>query len=133
MKRKMITAVLLVLLSLSACSFYEGYVSKGGEALKVYEAPEALQALIKAPNESITIIDVRPSSAYLDGHIPTAKSFPSGDIMSRLGELPPDRSYIIYCETGLRAQMVIGRLEKKGYTKLMNWGGYKRWPYPLVK
>jgi hypothetical protein len=28
--------------------------------------------------------------------------------------------------------MVINQLEDKGYTRMLNWGGYTRWPYDLV-
>jgi len=34
---------------------------------------------------------------------------------------------------GLRAEIVISKLEKEGYTRMMNWGGYTRWPYELEK
>jgi phage shock protein E len=133
MKIQRVVSVLAVLCLLSACSFYEGYTATDGAGLKEYMKPEALLQLTKKPDKSISIIDVRPTKAYSKGHVPTALSFPSAEIVSRLDELPLEGSYIIYCETGIRAQMVIGKLEKKGYTRLMNWGGYKRWPYPLVK
>ena len=47
----------------------------------------------------------------------------------RLDELPKEQYLILYCETGGRAQSVIKKLEEQGYTKMMNWGGFKRWPY----
>ncbi|HZL09001.1 MAG TPA: rhodanese-like domain-containing protein [Prolixibacteraceae bacterium] len=42
------------------------------------------------PVDSIWILDVRSERAYLNGHIPTARSFPSGTIMSRLNKIPKD-------------------------------------------
>ncbi|GAH84674.1 unnamed protein product, partial [marine sediment metagenome] len=57
----------------------------------------------------------------------------SSEILSRLKEIPKDKYLILYCETGMRAQRVIKKLEKAGYTRIMNWGGYKRWKYGLVK
>lgn len=112
---------------------FEGHVASEGEVLKQYLPPEKLQALIANPDDSIWIIDVRPAPAYQKGHIPTARSFPSSEISSRLGEIPQDNYLIIYCETGGRAQGVIKKLEKEGYTRLMNWGGISRWPYELVQ
>ncbi len=53
--------------------------------------------------------------------------------MNRLDELPKSQYLIVYCETGGRAGIVISKLEKVGYTRMMNWGGYTRWPYELVK
>jgi rhodanese-related sulfurtransferase len=71
--------------------------------------------------------------SYKEGHIPTAKSYASSVITDRLDELPKNQYLIIYCETGGRAQSVIKKLEKQEYTKMMNWGGYTRWPYELVE
>lgn len=112
---------------------YEGYTGADGEILKQFLSPEALAKLTENPREDIWIIDVRPAGAYQAGHIPTAKSFPSNEIMDRLDELPVEQYLIIYCETGGRAQAVIDNLIKAGYTRLMNWGGIIRWPGKTVQ
>ena len=127
----LIIFVALAVLVLAGC--FEGYVGLEGEVLKKYLSPENLRGLVAKPDDSIWIIDVRPSSAYQKGHIPTAKSFPSSEIFSRLDEIPKDMYLIMYCETGGRAQGVINKLEKKGYTRLMNWGGISRWTYEQVE
>jgi len=123
--------ILLALLFTTGC--YEGSVGSDGEVLKQYLPPEKLKTLVDKPDSSIWIIDVRPAAAYPKGHIPTAKSFPSSAIPSRLGELPKDKYLILYCETGGRAHGVLKKLEKQGYTRLMVWGGVSRWPYELAK
>jgi rhodanese-related sulfurtransferase len=110
-----------------------GNVSKDGAILKQYLEPAKLIELTEKPIDDIWIIDVRPSSDYAKGHIPTAKNFSSSEVMSRLDELPKSQYLIVYCETGIRAEIVISKLEKKGYTRMMNWGGYTRWPYELEK
>ncbi len=109
-----------------------GYTASEGDILEKYLEPESLLVLTQNPDPAIWIIDVRPGGAYDNGHIPTAKSFPSGEIMDRLEELPQTQYLIFYCETGGRAQMVIDKLEPRGYTRMLNWGGYTRWPYDLV-
>jgi len=110
-----------------------GDVSSDGAMLKAYLDPAALKELTENPRSDIWIIDVRPLSAYNAGHIPTAKSYPSSEVMSRIDELPKSQYLIVYCETGGRAGAVISNLEKEGYTRMMNWGGYKRWPYEFEK
>ncbi len=120
-------ALILVIFSCST-----GYTSTDGTDLEKYLSPESLQVLTQNPDSTIWIIDVRPESAYNNGHIPTAKSFPSRDVLNRLNELPKSQNLIFYCETGGRAQMVINNLENEGYTRMFNWGGYTRWPYDLV-
>ena len=122
-------ALLVALTALLLTGCFEGYVGAEGEVLKEYLPPEQLKVLVDKPNDSIWIVDVRPSSAYQKGHIPTARSFPSSEILSRLDEIPKDQYLIVYCETGGRAQSVIKKLERQGYTRLMNWGGISRWPY----
>lgn len=136
MKKKMrlITSLLVFpMLALFLAGCYEGYTGKEGDTLKKYLPPEELKALAENPLDSIWIIDVRPSNAFTRGHIPTAKSFPSSEILSRLDELPKDQYLILYCETGGRAQSVIRNLEKEGYTRHMNWGGFGRWNYEPEK
>ena len=106
-----------------------GRTGPEGEILKKYIEPVELKKLTEKPDDSIWIIDVRSEENYSKGHIPTAKTFYSGTIMSRLHELPKDKYLIIYCETGGRVQSVIRKLSKEGYTRYMNWGGNSRWPY----
>lgn len=138
MKTKSYLFIAIILTSLFLVfSCFKGYTSKDGKKLKMYLAPEKLKELINTTldnsDDSIYIVDVRPADNYKEGHIPSAKSFPSSEVMSRLDELPKDKSLILYCETGGRAQAVIKMLEKQGYTKMLNWGGYTRWPYDLVQ
>lgn len=127
-----IISLAVIYLTVISPSFV-GQTGLNGQSLVKYIEPEQLKALTEQPNEDIWIIDVRSENAYLKGHIPTAKSFPSKTIESRLSELPPDKNLIIYCETGGRVQVVAKKLEKHGYTNYMNWGGYKRWPYEWEK
>lgn len=122
--------VFLTILLLTGC--FEGYVGSDGEVLKQYLPPEQLKVLVDNPDDSIWIVDVRPSSSYQKGHIPTARSFPSSEILSRLNEIPKDQYLIVYCETGGRAQRVIKKLKKQGYSRFMNWGSIGRWPYDLA-
>ena len=124
--------LVLIILSFMLSGCNEGYTGKEGASLTRYLEPEALKALTENPVDNIRIIDVRPASAYKRGHIPGAESFPSSTIMEQLNLLPKDTYLIFYCETGGRAQKVIKQLEKVGYTKVMNWGGYTRWKWELV-
>ncbi len=133
MHKKSLPLVLFLFLICLLAGCYEGYTGPDGEPLKAYLEPEALKGLTENPRDDILIIDVRPSKAYKKGHIPTALSFPSSEIMDRLNELPKDLYLIVYCETGGRAQMVIKNLLEEGYTRLMNWGGYTRWEWDYVK
>lgn len=130
--KHLISISIFTLLSIALLSCSTGYTSTDGSDLDRFLEPESLLVLTQNPDSTIWIIDVRPAGAYDNGHIPTAKSYPSSEIMDRLGELPKTQNLIFYCETGGRAQMVINNLEDEGYTRMINWGGYTRWPYDLV-
>lgn len=124
--------ILSLFFILTSC--YEGYIaSDEASFLSKYIEPEVLKELTENPEENIWIIDVRSTSMYNNGHIPTALSYPSSDIINKISEIPQDIYLIVYCETGGRAQAVIKQLEDRGYTLMINWGGYTRWPYELVK
>lgn len=122
---KCLIIVFFTTVFISGC--YEGYTGIDGEMLKEFLEPVKLKELVEKPRNDIWIIDVRPEDAYRKARIPTAKSFPSNRIMERLDELPKSYYFIITCETGGRAQMVIRQLEKAGYTRLMNWGASSRY------
>jgi len=124
------TSITVLALLVTGC--FTGYYSTDGASLEQYLEPEDLRELTENPDSEIWIIDVRPANAYIDGHIPTALSYPSSDIESMLEDFTTDQYLIVYCETGGRAQNVIKQLEEHGYTRMLNWGGYTRWPYDLV-
>jgi rhodanese-related sulfurtransferase len=113
--------------ALFAVSCYEGYTAADGGVLKQYLEPAKLKELTDKPKKEIWIVDVRPADAYRKAHIPTARSFPSGEIMNRLGKIPKTQYLILVCETGGRAQAVLEKLEGAGYTRMMNWGGASRY------
>ena len=123
-------AILFLSAGLGGC--LEGYTGADGGILLAYLDPVALQELTLNSNPDIWIIDVRSTLEYQAGHIPTARSYPSSEIESRLSELPLTQYLIVHCQTGGLAQAVItGVLEPNGYTRFMNWGGIFRWPYAL--
>jgi rhodanese-related sulfurtransferase len=145
MKEKSLFSRLAVVCFVVLCGYLsagcEGYTGPGWDLGTELLDPDNLYAWIQNPDPTnIFIIDVRPSAAYNAGHIPSAYSFPSSEIASRLGEPPLDNSdnyFIVYCETGGRAQMVITNdLIPNGRVKVMNWGGVTRWTnagYSLVQ
>lgn len=120
--------VVIIYLKAIAPSFI-GKAGPEGSRLKQYVEPAELKKLTEEPAENVWIIDVRPEKAYKKGHIPTAKSFPSGEIEANLNEIPRDHYLVLYCETGGRVQTVIKKLARHGYSRYMNWGGVSRWPY----
>ena len=106
-----------------------GKAGPHGKVLKKYIEPAELKQIVENPVDSIWIIDVRSEKAYSNGHIPTAKSFPAGTVMSRLNEIPKSQYLILYCTVGANAQIVSKKLKKAGYKRYLNWGGISRWEW----
>ena len=127
----LITVVLFVaMIQLTAAqSVYVGQAGAEGKVLKKYIEPSELKKLVDHPVDSIWIIDVRSEKAFLNGHIPTAKSFPAANLTSRLNEIPKDKYLIIYCTVGGMAKIASKTLKKAGYKRYINWGGLSRWEW----
>ncbi|MGQ0842109.1 ArsR/SmtB family transcription factor [Actinokineospora sp.] len=64
------------------------------EALEPIDAGELRHRL---DTGQAVVIDVRPEIEYAAGHIPTARSLPLPELISRLGELPADTEIVAYC------------------------------------
>lgn len=130
-KIRLITFVLFMAMTqnIAAQSVYVGRAGAGGKALKKFIEPMELKKLVDLPVDSIWIIDVRSEKAFLNGHIPTAKSFPAATITGRLNEIPKDQYLIIYCTVGGMAKIASKTLKKAGYKRYINWGGITRWQW----
>lgn len=130
----MFAALLFTLMAnnVSAKTVYVGKSGAEGKVLKKYIEPAELKKLTEHPVDSIWIVDVRSEKAYNNGHIPTAKSFPYGQIKDRLNEIPKDQYLIMYCNVGATVRMVSKILKKEGYKRYINWGGLPRWEWEKV-
>jgi DNA-binding transcriptional ArsR family regulator/rhodanese-related sulfurtransferase len=60
--------------------------------------PVPMDELLKrARSKQVVILDTRPASEYIAGHIPGALSIPVDDLQRRLTELTKSRAYVAYC------------------------------------
>lgn len=60
--------------------------------------PVAMHELLKrARSKHVVILDARPASEYVAGHITGAISVPVDDLQRRLRQLPKDKEYVAYC------------------------------------
>lgn len=81
------------------------------------------------------VIDVRTPEEYAQGHVPTAYNIPLQEI-----ETNRDLQFIkeanvpvlLYCRSGRRSGIVGDYLAKKGFKKVMNFGGVLSWEYELT-
>ena len=47
--------------------------------------------------DQVVLLDARPDVEYLAGHLPQAISIPLDELERRLGELPRNRTLVVYC------------------------------------
>ena len=77
----------------------------------------------------IQLIDVRQPDEHDFARIEGAKLIPLGEILSRMGEIDPDRDTVIYCKMGGRSAHAVDALERSGFKgSLRNLaGGITAW------
>jgi rhodanese-related sulfurtransferase/DNA-binding transcriptional ArsR family regulator len=61
------------------------------------EAVPMAELLKRARSKQVVILDTRPASEYVAGHIPGAISVPVDDLKRRLQELTKSKEYVAYC------------------------------------
>ena len=69
------------------------------------------------------ILDVRTLEEFEDEHFPNAVCIPVNELPGRLGEIPRDRSVIVYCASGSRSAFAARILKSAGYPDVINAGG----------
>ncbi len=78
--------------------------------------PEEFMKFGKKIPSDTDVIDVRFGDEYAAGHLPGAKNFPLEDMAERTAEFIKERKLVLYCDTGMRAEMAYNILKDKGYT-----------------
>jgi len=74
------------------------------------------------------LIDVREPYEFQNGSISGAKNIPMSQLGKRLGEIPKDRSVLLYCQSGMRSKNAARILSKNGYERLAHLqGGISAW------
>jgi rhodanese-related sulfurtransferase/DNA-binding transcriptional ArsR family regulator len=62
--------------------------------------PISRDELLKRSNAGlVTILDVRPTDEFAQGHLPSALNIPLNDLNSRLAELDPKQEIVAYCRS----------------------------------
>ena len=77
---------------------------------------------------SYMIVDVRTPNEFASGNVKGSVNIPLGVISGADDQLPKDKNetIFVYCLSGARSGSARGILKKKGYTNVLNLGGYTR-------
>lgn len=81
-----------------------------------------------AASGAVTVLDVRGSGEFAEGHIQGALNVPIGFIPRRLDEIPANKPIVVHCQTGVRSSIAASALQRHGRTDLKNFmGSFDEW------
>lgn len=73
--------------------------------------------------QKVTILDVRETDEFADGHIPGAIHFPLSTFLKNLHKIKKDTHYYIICASGARSQSASSFLAQRGFQVTNVLGG----------
>ena len=101
---------------------------------KTISVSEARALMQSTPD--LLIVDVRTPQEYAQGHLNGAINIPLSDLPLRISGLDPNRTILVYCQTGVRSAEASSFLVSSGFTRVYNLeGGITAWinsGYPTV-
>jgi rhodanese-related sulfurtransferase len=95
-----------------------------------YEAsPYGLMQTLETSPGSILLVDVRDEEAFRQEHILGAANIPAAQLVTRLADLPKDRTIVAYCwdMTCALAPKAALELAQKGFKVQFLAGGIEEW------
>jgi rhodanese-related sulfurtransferase len=76
---------------------------------------------------NVTVIDVRETDEYTEGHVPGAKLIPLGELVGRVDEVPTDVPVYVVCHSGMRSARATDFLAEAGVDAINVAGGTAAW------
>ena len=79
-------------------------------------------------NEDLQLVDIRQPGETAGGSIAGANLIPLTQLNSRIDELDPERTTIVFCAGGFRSSIAASRIVRAGFTDVSDLlGGYGAW------
>lgn len=97
-------------------------------------APRELKALLDSKPDAITLVDVRDSGEFADGHIPAAINIPSTTFAAGSGVLDKGKRIVVYDNAGARSYNAYRKLQKLAYSNIgqLIFADWKREGLPVI-
>ncbi|MCB0166237.1 MAG: MBL fold metallo-hydrolase [Anaerolineae bacterium] len=112
---------------------FAGYVTPEAieqwpDALESYAITTPEQLAEQVANGDVTVLDVRGTSEWNEGHLPQAQHIMLGYLPDRVAELPTDKPVVVHCRTSNRSAIAASVLQAKGITNVIKMqNGYTGW------
>ncbi|GAB3020670.1 hypothetical protein GCM10011376_23060 [Nocardioides flavus (ex Wang et al. 2016)] len=124
-----LAAVGVLLLGVSACGDDTTADARGSSASSAADssaAPIAAADALARIEDGAAVVDVRTAEEFEAGHLEGAVNidYTADDFAERVGELPTDVPYVVYCASGRRAVGAVEQMRELGFTDVVNGGGY---------
>ncbi len=98
------------------------------EALQGYEEKEPQAVAEQIANGELTLIDVRNTNEWNEGHLPYAEHLMLGYLQKRIDRVPVGKPVVVQCRSGARSAIGASILQANGITEVINLkGGYMKW------
>ena len=90
---------------------------------------------IMEENKDYVIVDVRTPDEYEEGHIPNAINIQNETINETVYNKLKDKNQLIliYCRSGSRSRQAAYKMQKLGYTNIVEFGGIINWKGKIEK
>lgn len=76
--------------------------------------PDVTELVAEERLKGAVVVDVRSPAEFASGHVEGALNLPVDELSARLGELPADRTVIVYCRSGARSARAAATLKAAG-------------------
>ncbi len=83
--------------------------------------------IAQALNQGTTVVDVRETGEYAEGHVPGVVHIPMGHLPARVNELRRDQPVYVICATGNRSAAMCDYLTSTGFDAASVKGGTIAW------
>ncbi len=109
--KKLLSAVFASALLLTSCS-------SGGSATDL--GTKDFAAKIAEPG--VVVLDVRTAGEFAEGHLENAINIDveGGQFDAGIAQLDKTKTYAVYCRSGRRSGVAVGKMSEAGFTSLFN-------------
>ena len=109
--KKLLSALFVSTLLLTSCS-------SGGSATNL--GTKDFAAKISEPG--VVVLDVRTAGEFAEGHLENAINIDveGGQFDAGIAQLDKTKTYAVYCRSGRRSGVAVGKMSEAGFTSLFN-------------